>query len=75
MTGVWLLVLIAVQFEPSQGLYAPPVELVSQHPTKALCESELEGYIAFSEFFAMRGKPGVGQSAQCVFVPVVGEDA
>lgn len=27
MTGIWLLVLIAVQFEPSQGLYAPPVDL------------------------------------------------
>ncbi len=75
MTGVWVLILIAVQFQPVEGLTVPPGHIVSHHATKALCESELEGYLAFAEFFTMRGKPGVGQTAACVLVPVEGADA
>jgi len=75
MTAIWVLVLIAVQFEPVEGLLVPPGEVVSHHATKALCESELEGYLAFAEFFTMRGKPGTGQTAACVMVPVEGAGA
>lgn len=75
MTGVWVLILVAVHFSPIHGLSVTPTRAVAQHATKALCEAHERQYEALIEYIQKRGKPGVGQGAKCVFVPVEGEGA
>lgn len=75
MTGVWVLILVAVHFSPVYGLSVSPARVISQHATEALCESQERDYQAFIQYMQKRGKPGVGQGVKCVFLPVDGAGA